>query len=170
MEDYLKDYEASLRDTHKLSKIIKTLQPLLGENGFRFNMVESFGQPQAERGSDSLVTLEGGRPGIMPYPAPTTTPESPSHDIPSFAITNMGYRMPLTFDFYLALRLRAEGCAGSSLPTSVRAALDRVRQRFAGKQFRNLELFVDGQARICIAERFVISVPDLLSPPRVSEA
>jgi len=78
--------------------------------------------------------------------------------------------MPLTFEFYLALRLRREGCAGSSLPASVRAALDRVRHRSAGKQFRDLAMFADGRAKIVIGERFVISVPDVASPPSVSQA
>jgi hypothetical protein len=169
MKDYLADYEASLRDIVKLRQATTALQPLLGKNGFRFNVVESFGQPQAESKSERLVTLEGEKPGIVAHPAPDATPQSPSHDIPSFEITGTGYRMPLTFDFYLALRLRQEGCAGSSLPASVRAAIDRVRHRFAGKQFRDLALFVDGRARVIIGDHFVISVSDKSSEPTVSK-
>jgi hypothetical protein len=168
MEHYLKDYEASLRDTPKLRQATTALQPLLGDNGFRFNVVESFGQPQAEGSTETLVVLEAEKPGVVAHPAPTATPNSPGHDIPSFEITGTGYRMPLTFDFYLALRLRQEGCAGSSLPASVRAALDRVRHRFAGKQFRDLAKFVDGRARIVIDNGFVISVPGVSSPPIIS--
>jgi hypothetical protein len=168
MEDYLTEYEASLRDPVKLRQATTALQPLLGENGFRFNVVESFGQPQAENKVERLVTLEGQKPGIVAHPAPGSTPESPSHDIPSFEITGTSYRIPLTFDFYLALRLRQKGCAGSSLPASVRAAIDRVRHRFAGKEFRELSLFVDGRARVTIGDRFAISVPDVSSDPTVS--
>jgi len=170
MEEPLRDYAASLRDTPKLRQTTAVLQTLLGENGFRFNVVESFGQPQAEGEAKTLVTLVGEKPGIIPHPAPTATPESPGHDLPSFEITGTGYRMPLTFEFYVALRLRREGCAGSSLPASVRAALDRVRHRSAGKQFRDLAMFADGRAKIVIGERFVISVPDVSSPPSVSQA
>lgn len=169
MEEYLQEYEASLQDIPKLRQTTAVLQTLLGENGFRFNVVESFGQPQAEGAVKSLVTLVGERPGIVPHAAPLATSESPGHDIPSFEITGTGYRMPLTFEFYLALRLRREGCAGSSLPASVRAALDRVRHRFAGKQSRDLAMFADGRAKIVISESFVISVPDPLSPPNVSQ-
>jgi hypothetical protein len=169
MKDYLAEYEASLRDIVKLRQATTALQPLLGKNGFRFNVVESFGQPQAEDKSERLVTLEGEKPGIVAHPAPDATPQSPSHDIPSFEISGTGYRMPLTFDFYLALRLRQAGCAGSSLPASVRAAIDRVRHRFAGKQFRDLSLFVDGRARVVIGDHFVISVSDISAEPTVSE-
>ncbi len=169
MEGFLKDYEASLRDPIKLREATTALQPLLGKNEFRFNVVESFGQPQAEGTGERLVTLEGGRPGIVLHPAPAATSKSPGHDLPSFEIRDTSYRMPFTFDFYLALRLQKEGCAGSSLPASVRAALDRVRHRFAGKQIRDLGKFIDGTARIVIAKRFVIAVPDELTPPSVSE-
>jgi hypothetical protein len=170
MEDALQDYEASLRDLPKLRQTTAVLQSLLGESGFRFNVVESFGQPQAEGESKPLVILVGEKPGIIPHPAPSATPQSPGHDIPSFEITGTGYRMPLTFEFYLALRLRREGCAGSSLPASVRAALDRVRHRSAGKQFRDLAMFADGRAKVVVGDRFVISVPDVSSPPGVSQA
>jgi len=170
MEDPLQDYEASLRDISKLRQTTAVLQALLGESGFRFNVVESFGQPQAEGETKPLVILVGEKPGIIPHPAPTATPQSPGHDIPSFEITGTGYRMPLTFEFYLALRLRREGCAGSSLPASVRAALDRVRHRSAGKQFRELAMFVDGRAKVVVGDRFVISGPDVSSPPGVSPA
>jgi hypothetical protein len=169
LEEYLADYEVSLRDIAKLRQTTAVLQTLLGENGFRFNVVESFGQPQAEGASESLVTFVGEKPGIVPHPAPSPTPESPGHDIPSFEITGTGYRMPLTFEFYQALRLRREGCAGSSLPASVRAALDRVRHRFAGQQFRDLAKFADGRSKIVIDERFLISLPDVSSPPNVSQ-
>jgi hypothetical protein len=169
MEEYLGDYEASLRDIPKLRQTTAVLQGLLGENGFRFNVVESFGQPQAEGAIKSLVTLVGERPGIVPHAAPPATSESPGHDIPSFEITGTGYRMPLTFEFYLALRLRREGCAGSSLPASVRAALDRVRHRFAGKQFRELAMFADGRAKIVIGEGFEVPVPGVSSPPSVAQ-
>lgn len=168
LEDSLREYEASLRDIPKLRQTTAVLQKLLGENGFRFNVIESFGQPQEEGATESLVVLVGEKPGIVPHIAPAATATTPGHDIPSFQISGTGYRMPLTFEFYLALRLRSEGCAGSSLPASVRAALDRVRHGFAAAQFKDLEKFADGRAKIVIGKKFVISVPDSSSPPTVS--
>jgi hypothetical protein len=168
MEEYLQDYEASLRDLAKLRQVTTTLRPLLGENGFRFNVVESFGQPQAEGGGQRLVTLEGATPDIVPHPAPAPSDSSPGHDIPSFEITDSGYRMPLTFDFYMALKLRSEGCAGSSLPASVRAALDRVRHRIAGSLFRDRQRFVGGSARVVVGGRYMITLSSLNADPAVS--
>src|SRR5207237_1307807 len=55
LEDYLGDYELLLRDNARLRQVSAALQPLLGENGFRFNVVESFGQPTSERERDMLV-------------------------------------------------------------------------------------------------------------------
>jgi hypothetical protein len=166
LEEYLTDYELLLRDNARLRQVSAALQPLLGEKGFQFNVVESFGQPTAD---EHLVTLEGEKPGIVPHAAPVDSPSSPGHDLPSFEITGTDYRMPLTFDFYLALQLRREGCAGSSLPASVRAALDRVRHRFAGKQFRRLEMFADGRARVVLGGRFVLALASVSSEPSISE-
>jgi hypothetical protein len=148
MEDWLRDFESSIRDVNRLGTIKAALQPLLGETGFRFNLIESFGQPQAE--SRSIISLESDRPGIRPYPAPDGSDAVPSHDVPCFEITGTNYRMPITFEFYLALRLRKDGCAGSSLPASVRAALDRVRHQHAGRLCRAEEAFVDGRATVVV--------------------
>jgi hypothetical protein len=147
-EHYLDKYERALRDRSSLEEIKGVLQALLGDTTFQFNMVESFGQPRAEQ--KQLVALESGRAGLRAIAAPSGTAGIPAYDIPCFEITQTRYRIPLTFGFFLALRLRHEGCANSSLPASVRAAIDRVRHRFAGDLCRDDSRFADGTASIRI--------------------
>jgi hypothetical protein len=136
---------------------------LLGDPGFTFNLVEILGQPTAE--GLPLVRLHGHTPGARVLPAPVATSTSPGHDVPCIEVTDPLYRIPLTFDFYMALRLRKDGCAGSSLPASVRAALDRVRHRCAGSLCRNEDQFVDGRASIEIGDRMKINIPAPGSAP-----
>jgi hypothetical protein len=157
LDEYLADYEASLRDASRLSSIRVALQALLGDTVPRFNLLEILGQPTAER--QPLVSLQGSPPGIRPVLAPVATASTPGHDLPCIVFTNPAYRIPLTFDFFMALRLRKEGCAGSSLPASVRAALDRTRHRFAGELCRQDDLFVDGRASIVLATGQRITLP-----------
>lgn len=166
-EEYLRDFEASLRDTRRLNEIKEVLRQLLGEDGLKFDMLESFGQPQGEQ--DRIVVLEGGGAGLRAFPAPTGMDSTPAHDVPGFEITSTNYRMPITFDFYLALRLRKEGCASSSLPASVRAAIDRVRHRYAGLLCRDKEKFVDGTARIIINQRVAVVLGDENASPSLSD-
>jgi hypothetical protein len=168
LEDFLQDYEASLRDTGRLAKIKEALQQLLGDGGFLFNLTESFGQPQAE--GKSLICLEGATPGIRAFQAPVETPVSPGHDMPCFEVTGTNSKMPLTFDFYLALRLRGQGCASSSLPASVRASLDRVRHKYAGQLCRKKTSFADGQAKALLGGEAIISLQDENGAPVVSPA
>lgn len=157
LDKLLADYEAAIRDPAMLADIRAAIQPLLGTTGSNFNLLEIFGQPTGEK--QPLVSLQGPPPGIRSVLAPVATPSSPGHDVPFIEFTEPTYRIPLTFEFFLALRLRREGCAGSSLPASVRAALDRVRHRFAGELCRNDELFVDGRAFIALATGQRITVP-----------
>lgn len=157
LEGVLAEYEACLRDPTRLSAVRSTLQPLLGDQGFKFNLVEILGQPTAER--QPLVTLQGQPPGVRALPAPSATASTPGHDVPCIVVTNPDYRIPLTFDFYMAIQLRREGCAGSSLPASVRAALDRVRHRYAGELCRNEEWFIDGRASVMIGANKKVGVP-----------
>jgi hypothetical protein len=140
LDELLASYEASLRDGPRLAKVRDVLLPLLGDPGFTFNLVEIIGQPTAE--TPPLLNLQGLAPGVRVLPAPSSTNTSPGHDVPCVEVTEPNYRIPLTFDFYMALQLRKSGCAGSSLPASVRAALDRVRHRYAGELCRNEDRFV----------------------------
>jgi len=162
-EDYLEEYAQSIHDRGQLQKIIQPLKKLLGEDKFRFNVLESFGQPQAENRqfvSEEIVSLVDDIPGILVYPAPLGTGKAPQHDVPFFTIKGNGYPVPLTFDFYLALRLRQEGCASSSLPASVRAAVDRVKQQLAGKLCRNRDAFIMRTAAISITNKYSILLND----------
>jgi hypothetical protein len=156
LDNLLKDYEACLHDRAQLATVRNALQPLLGETSFRFNLVEVLGQPRAE--AQPLISLEGPAPGARPLPAPAATASAPGHDVPCLEVTDPNYRIPLTFDFYLALRLRKDGCAGSSLPASVRAALDRLRHRYAGELCRKEEQFVYGRAFISLGAGKTVGV------------
>jgi len=131
---------------------------LLGTANFRFGIVDTFGQPQAERQSN--LALIGPQAGLRAETAPNPTPERPGHDVPCFEITGTSYRIPITFELFLALKLRQAGCASSSLPASVRALIDRVRHRHAGKLCRATDKFLDQTARIEIAGKARIVLPD----------
>lgn len=163
----LEEFSATLRNQQKLNLLKDALQEILGKDRFRFNLVESYGQPAAEE--DKLVVLDGPKPGLRTYIAPSPSPTAPAHDVPSFTIgSNLTYRIPITFDFFLALKLRAAGCANSSLPASVRAAIDRVRHRYAGELCRSKSAFADGTAKIVLGGTLVITLPDEDSPPAIT--
>jgi hypothetical protein len=139
-EDHLGEYEASIRDQRRLLAVRDILRQLLGDGGFRFNMLQSFGQPEADR--EWMVTLRGTAVAIRPVvPAPVGTEELPAHDLPCIEIGND--RVPLTFDLFLALRLRQSRCVGSSLPATVRTAIDRVRHLRGGALCRDKREFVE---------------------------
>ena len=158
LEDLLSDYEACLRDGARLRAVSTALQPLLGNPVFKFNLLEILGQPTADE-VEPLVALQGPTTGAQALAAPDTTDAAPGHDVPSIRVTEPSYRIPLTFDFYMALQLRKKGCAASSLPASVRAALDRVRHRYAGELCRKEDLFVDGRTFVVLTGEKKVSVP-----------
>lgn len=158
LEDLLADYEACLRDNARLRTVSTALQPLLGNPVFKFNLLEILGQPTADE-VEPLVALQGPTTGAQALAAPSGTDSSPGHDVPLIRVTEPSYRIPLTFDFYMALQLRRKGCAASSLPASVRAALDRVRHCYAGELCRKEELFVDGRTFVLLIDDKKVSVP-----------
>jgi hypothetical protein len=158
LEDLLTEYEACLRDNMRLRSVSAALQPLLGNPVFKFNLLEILGQPTADE-LEPLVALQGPTTGAQALAAPLATHSTPGHDVPSIRVTEPSYRIPLTFDFYMALQLRKKGCAASSLPASVRAALDRVRHRYAGELCRKEDLFVDGRTFILLTDDKKVSVP-----------
>lgn len=158
LEDLLVEYEACLRDNVRLRSVSAALQPLLGSPIFKFNLLEILGQPTADE-IEPLVALQGPTTGAQPLAAPTGTDSTPGHDVPSIRVTEPSYRIPITFDFFMALQLRKKGCAASSLPASVRAALDRVRHRYAGELCRKEDQFVDGRTFIVLTDDKKVSVP-----------
>lgn len=165
-EVYLEEYELSLRDLNRLRTLKDALQSLLGKSEFVFDMVESFGQPRSEQ--ERIITLTSPLPGIVLRPAPATTETTPGHDVPRFEVTGTKQRVPITFDFYYALRLRKEGCANSSLPASVRAAIDRVRHLYAGALCRQDDTFLDGTTKIKLRGAVEISIVESGAPISLS--
>jgi hypothetical protein len=157
-EEYLRDYQEAIGNQAQLNKIRTALIPLFGEDKFRLNLLESFGQPQSdERGKVILVT---DQPGIRAFRAPAGTIKTPRHDVPYLEVDEPGIRIPLTFDFYFALRLRQEGCAGSSLPASVRAAIDKVKHRYGGRICRDRSKFSYQKSYIEIGEYGGVGLDD----------
>lgn len=161
-EEFLDEYAVSIRDRQKLNRLTAGLQSLLGTTNFQFDIVETFGQPQAERSSN--LRLVGPQAGLRAESAPITTASSPGHDVPCFEITDSRYRIPINFDLYLALRLRQAGCAGSSLPASVRASIDRVRHRYAGSLCRATDKFLDQTVTVEITNQARVILTDLAGP------
>jgi hypothetical protein len=168
-QEYLQDYERSMHDYSSLSKIIPQLRKLLGaDDKFRFNVMQSFGQPNAEEkssGHEVPIALIGNLPGTRVHTASAGNDQVPRHDVPFFRISDNNYPIPLTFDFYLALRLRQEGCASSSLPASVRAAVDKVKQQLAGILSRSAVEFMGHTATIQVMDSFSINLNDATTPP-----
>ena len=161
-EEFLDEYASSLQDRPRLNRLTTGLQSLLGTANFQFDIVETFGQPQAERTTN--LRLIGPQAGLRAEPAPNSTAASPGHDVPCFEITDTRYRIPITFDLFLALRLRQAGCASSSLPASVRASIDRVRHRYAGKLCRATDKFLDQTASIEIGGKARLVLTDPSEP------
>lgn len=169
-EEYLAEYEVLIRDSSKLNRIKDTLQSLLGERELAFNILESFGQPQTEEAEELVeqITLKSVRTGIRTKQAPPISGSLPAHDVPFFEIGS-DYRVPITFDFYRALCLRNEGCSSSSLPASVRAAIDRVRHQYAGELCRNKGNIVDGITSIVIGKQKKIELSDESAEPSLAD-
>jgi len=165
--DYLADYEVAIRDAETLNDLRDALRSLLGKDGrFRFNAVESFGQPQAEE--HWRVVLEEDTVEIEPIvAAPDATAERPAHDLPSIRVS--GHVVPLTFELYAALRLRRDGCAASSLPASVRAAIDRIRHLYAGGLCRATRKFVLQRAKYVIGTSGYLTLAKDDAPPVLRE-
>lgn len=157
------DYAACIRDSNKLTAVRSSLLTLLGQQKFEFNLIELLGQPTAD--IQPVVGLIGQAPGASLKPAPNGNETTPSHDVPCVQISGIEYLIPLTFDFYLALRLRKAGCTGSSLPASVRAAIDRIRHRYAGDLCRNQRNFLEGTATISVGATKKIEISSAGSDP-----
>jgi hypothetical protein len=164
-ELYLSEYEVAIRDAGALRTIQQHASELLGRTGFSFNVLAGLGQPQSER--EWHVVLNGNRVRVRPIEsAPAPSPTRPGHDYPLLRIGDpvVGV-IPLTFDMYVALRLRRDGCESSSLPASVRAALDRLKQLHAGALCRSDSEFVEDVASVVAGTGNIISLNRLGESP-----
>jgi hypothetical protein len=157
-ELYLSEYEVAIRNEVALRAIQQQASDLLGRDRFAFNLLAGLGQPQSER--EWHVVLKGDRVRVRPIePAPTPSPKRPGHDYPLIRIGQpVAGVIPLTFDMYVALRLRRDGCESSSLPASVRAALDRLKQLHAGALCRRDAEFLEDVASIEAGTGNIISL------------
>jgi hypothetical protein len=140
-EEYLAEYENAIRDPDRLADLQAQLRELLSGRFFRTNALATFGQ--AENTDASLVRLVSNPVPVLPIrPAPWPRADMPAHDLPAIPVARRA--IPLTFDLFAALRLRDRGCSSGSMPASVRAALDRIKQLYAGEVCRKQELFLAG--------------------------
>lgn len=147
--ELLSEYEATIRDAEKLYSLASALRSLLEQNGkFVFAALGSFGQPYDRKASVLLQAQNSALPTI--FPAPGISDALPAHDLPYISVQD--YAIPLTFDLFWALRLRKDGFANSSLPASVRAAIDRIRHLIAGQRCRDSNMFKSQMAEFSIGE------------------
>lgn len=152
-DEYVAEYERSIRNPVKLRELSTSLRTLLGEGGFQFNALESFGQPRLKKWP---VSLEGAPAQVFIQPAPLASVGAPTHDLPAIRIS--GHAIPLTFDLFVALRLQKEGCANSSLPASVRASIDHIRHLLAGGLCRDKTKFMYENVRFVVRRHGTISL------------
>jgi hypothetical protein len=164
-EGMLAEYQEQLRSPDLLARVIDPLLEILGGDRFRFGPTESFGRPL--RSGDWAVLLEADAPGVNIVPAPSATRSTPGHDLPILKVEQ--WTLPLTFDLFMALRLRAQGCANSSLPASIRASIDRMRHLQAGKLCRDRSLLSNGRAKYRLqALPWAIALDSTGNVPRAS--
>ncbi|NDC39433.1 MAG: hypothetical protein EBZ48_15580 [Proteobacteria bacterium] len=164
-EDYLADFELTLRSRAKLNQLKSELKTLLSERGrLAFNAFESFGQPRPSTGW--LATLQSGDVTLKVHPAPEPSPDNPYHDLPRFAIGDGDdeYSMPITYTLFHSLRLQAAGCRNSSLAASVRTSIDRIRHLYAGAMCRDTDRILGGSVEISINGRRVQLDDETLEP------
>lgn len=161
LEEYLNEYASALRDRTRLEGVRTPMRNLLGSQRFTFSVVESFGQPKGDIAP--VLELDADLPGITVHPAPMTSERSPGHDVPCLKIDQ--YMVPLTFDFYLAIKLREAGCSNSCLPPSTRAAIDKVRHLYAGAVCRSRQRFAEDRARVVVLGTGIVTLTDQAAQP-----
>lgn len=144
-EAYVGDFERGLRTMGIVNAEIRgPLGRILGSPNFTFGMMESFGRALATNAG--TVMLRAQPAGIRIRPASAGSFTVPADDFPVLFVDENG--IALTFSVYQALRLQGVGCTNSSLPPSVRAALDRVRHLRAGLECRRYEDLSDGRSSV----------------------
>ena len=163
-EEYLAEYELAIRDADRLAELQARLKDLLSGRTFRANALGAFGQP--ENVDAGLVLLVSNPVSIAPIrPAPESRHDLPAHDLPAIPFAS-GRAIPLTFDLFLSLRLRDRGCAMGSMPASVRAALDRMKQLHAGEACRKESDFLAGDSYFQIDQKGRVLLTAEGSAPR----
>ena len=154
-DDLLREYESAIRDSEKLRDPRRKLKELLGSDRFQYAATAAFGQVQQDE--SAFLTLEGPPPAMAEIlPAPSPSENAPAHDFPVIVLE--GRSVPLTFELFQALHLASEGCSSGSLPATVRAQLDRIRQLYAGILCRNASEFKNDRAYYRIRDHGYITL------------
>ena len=144
--NYLVEYETSLRNPQKLREVIQPLREILAPGGiFYGSLIRVFGQPSPDAARDILVSRPLGN--LIPHVASESTNESPGHDIPWVEVER-GYRIPLTFDLFVALQTFSNGAQLASFAPHTRAAIDKVKNAIAGELVRDKEGMLGGGVSI----------------------
>jgi hypothetical protein len=122
-------YQKTIRNEELLEGLRDLLIRQMGLHDFEFDALEILGQTSSSRPSQAV--LRSSRLGCTIRPAPLSHPKRPGHDLPSLLVN--GTSIPVTFEFNKTLRLLVHGCEAGTLPSSVRALLDRAKQTHAGQ-------------------------------------
>lgn len=161
-DQYLTEYETTIRDRRRLFSLQGLLRQLLGGDRFTFGGLTGIGE--ALTGDESITLVADGLQVGQIATAPDPSPLQPAHDVP--VVTIAGHNVPLTFDVFEALKLMGEGCVTASLPANVRASLERLRSLYAGQTCRNEERFLDGRNKFILRGVGEIVIPSSADYPR----
>jgi hypothetical protein len=166
-EELLAEYASTIRDQERLAELQIRLRDLITGQQFRANALGAFGQPESSE--SNLVVLVSNPVRLFPIrPAPDPQPQLPAHDLPAIPVADGS--IPLTFDLFAALKLRDRGCSPGSMPASVRAALDRMKQLYAGSVCRNEEDFLAGGTYFEINKKGRVVVASEGGMPRLTRS
>lgn len=139
--EYLDEYEAIFGNPQKLREVVQPLRSVLAPGDtFGGSLVRVFGQPPPDTSRDIIVTHPLGN--VVPRVAPQSTAERPGHDVPWVEVEE--HRIPLTFDFFAALRAHSSGAQFASFAPHTRAAIDKVKNAIAGRSARDSEAILGG--------------------------
>jgi hypothetical protein len=131
----LLDYEVALHDELALDDVRQALMTFLGETSFVLAATAAFGQVRDE-GVPLVALVERRAPHVgVINKAParetsTTEATKAGHDFPIGTVE--GDRIILTFELYRSLMRHQRGGSAGSVPASVRARFDLLRQLHAG--------------------------------------
>ena len=168
----LVDYERALHDEYALDDIRQTLLSFLGETNFVLPATAAFGQVR-DGGTPVVALVERRAPHVG------VIGKAPSRDAAATEATRAGHDFPigsiegepiiLTFELYRSLIRHQLGGSPGSVPASVRARFDLMRQLHAGRLSHEAAKFRAMEAQLEFGEfgsLLVTSANDLRFRPR----